>query len=189
MKMKLTAVVFKRILIALLVLFVGGAVYGCYMAQNILKATEVEANHAKIEVENGRDELEKMTALQDYLTKHDQEVQRAAAVVAQSTEYRYQDQIVRDINSFARTAGVSVLGFNFPVESAVGKRPAATAGLKTIHADVTLQSVEYTAFLRFLKLIELNLTKMQITDITVSPADANASQIDSPVIGLEVYLQ
>lgn len=187
-KGQLNAVVLNRLLIASLVILVGGAIYACIAMSDFLAARAMETNHAKIDADVGRTELQKLETLKQYLDSHTDDIQRAEAVVAESQQYQYQDQIVQDINAYAKTAGVKVLGFNFPT-SPTGA-PKVAGGLKTIKATVTLQNpVNYQSFLRFLKLIEQNLTKMQITDISVAPEAANAANVTSPSIGLEVYVR
>ena len=187
-KMNVSAVAVNRMLIAGIILLGAGSIYGCYLLQGFLSQRALETNHAKIDVNMSREEIQRMTTLQAYLLQHADKVSDAASVVAQSKEYQYQDQIVRDLNEFATKAGVRVLGFDFPADAAVAT-PAA-GGLKTIKATITLQNpVKYRSFLTFLQLIEQNLTKMQITEIGVTPVDDDPTNINSPSIGLEVYVQ
>ena len=92
------------------------------------------------------------------------------------------------MNRYAQLAGVTILGFEFPIIPTTAQK--ATTGPKSIAATVTLQNpVEYTNYLKFLRLIEQNLTKMQITDITVAPDTKVPGQINNPVIGLQVYVR
>jgi len=80
-----------------------------------------------------------------------------------------------------------VLGFDFPTTT---KTNTSSTGLKSIAATITLRNpVPYRNYLTFLKLIEQNLTKMQITDVSIVPDKDDPNLINNPVIGLEVYIK
>lgn len=185
-KMTFDAVFLSRLFIALIALTLIGAGLGCWQLQKILTAERLAADHAKIDATISTAELQKAHNLQVYLSNHKEDVEKAAAVVADTKTYQYQNQIVEDVNRFASIAGVTVLGFDFPVQKTI---PSA-AGAKTIQATVTLQNpVPYVNYLRFLKLIEQNLTKMQITEISITPDDKVIGRINNPTVGLQVYVR
>lgn len=171
---------------ALIGLVLVGVGVGCWQLQELLTAEQRVADHAKIDANISVDELQKAHNLQTYLATHKTDVEKAAAVVADTKTYQYQNQIVEDINRYADIAGVTILGFDFPAQATT----PATKGVKTQQASVTLQNpVPYNSYLRFLKLIEQNLTKMQVTEISVAPDTKIAGRINNPVIGLQVYVR
>lgn len=181
------AVTLSWIFMAAIGLTLIGAGFGCWQLQGMLAAEQRAADHAKIDATISADELQKAHNLQTYLATHKSDVEKAAAVVAETKTYQYQNQIVEDVNRYADIAGVTILGFDFPVQP-VGAPKAK--GAKTLQANVTLQNpVPYNNYLRFLKLIEQNLTKMQITEITITPDTKVIGQINNPVIGLQVYVR
>lgn len=180
------AVTLSWIFMALIALTLAGAGVGCWQLQEMLATEQRAANHAKIDASISADELQKAHNLQTYLATHKTDVEKAAAVVAETKTYQYQNQIVEDVNRYADIAGVTILGFDFPAQVGV----PATKGVKTLQANVTLQNpVPYNNYLRFLKLIEQNLTKMQITEVSITPDIKIAGQINNPVIGLQVYVR
>lgn len=185
-KVAFDAVFLSRLFIGLIGLTLVGAGLGCWQLQKILAAERLAADHARIDANISADELQKAHNLQVYLNSHREDVEKAATVVAETKTYQYQNQIVEDVNRFASIAGVTVLGFDFPAQTAAG----VTKGVKTIQANVTLQNpVPYVNYLRFLKLIEQNLTKMQITDISITPDDKVIGRINNPTVGLQVYVR
>lgn len=187
-KMTFDAVFLSYLFIGLIVILLIGAGVGGWQLQKLLTAEYVAADHAKIDARISADQLQKAHNLQVYLESHKADVEKAAAVVAETKTYQYQNQIVEDVNRYADIAGVTVLGFDFPLQT-TGTASKAK-GVKTIQANVTLQNpVAYDSYLRFLKLIEQNLTKMQITDISITPDPKVAGRINNPVVGLQVYVR
>lgn len=185
-KITFDAVFLSWVFISLIGLTLVGAGLGCWQLQKILAAERLAADHARIDANISAEELQKAHNLQVYLSNHKEDVEKAAAVVAETKTYQYQNQIVEDVNRFASIAGVTVLGFDFPTQQA----PGAAKGVKTLQATVTLQNpVPYENYLRFLKLIEQNLTKMQITDISITPDDKVIGRINNPTVGLQVYVR
>jgi len=185
-KLTFDAVTLSWIFIGLITLTLVGAGLGCWQLQKILSAERLIADHARTDATISVDELQKAHNLQLYLNNHKEDVEKAAAVVAETKTYQYQNQIVEDVNQFASIAGVTVLGFDFPAQPTT----AATKGTKTIQAIVTLQNpVPYENYLRFLKLIEQNLTKMQITEISITPDTKVIGRINNPTVGLQVYVR
>jgi hypothetical protein len=157
---------------------------------NTLLATKVAATNDAVESSKvSSDNLERAQRLQVYLQNHKDEVDKAAQIVAQTTAYRYQNQIVEDVTKYATIAGVSIIGFDFPQDIA-SATVDKTTGLKSLTATIRLSdSSRYTSYLTFLKYIEQNLTKIQITDITISPNLTNQDFITDTTIGIQVYVQ
>jgi len=185
-KVTFDAVFLSWLFIGMIGLILVGAGLGCWQLQKILAAERLATDHAKIDANISTEELQKAHNLQVYLSNHKEDVEKAAAVVAETKTYQYQNQIVEDVNRFAEVAGVTVLGFDFPTQATV----PATPGAKTIQATVTLQNpVPYVNYLRFLKLIEQNLTKMQITEISITPDEKIIGRINNPTVGLQVYVR
>ncbi len=186
-KLQRNAVTVSWVLIALLFIAFTGIVAGGLFLQSILTLQVEETNGMKLKAMQSTRDAEKANELKAYLESHTDDVQRAAAIVGETKTYQYQNQIIEDINRYANSAGVTVLGFDFPTSTTA---PKNTAGLKSIAAVITLQNpVSYTNYLKFLKLIEQNLTKMQITDISVAPDPKASGEISTPTIGLQVYVK
>ncbi len=210
-QVKLTAVSLQRLFLVGIFVLIVAAIFGFTALGDVLQNKALEVNHAQTDADIGSSNVKQLEKLNRDLESHEDIVQRAKQIVAESQSYQYQDQIVQDINSFAGRAGITILGYNFggqddTTSSTQGSRPetsAATpgsptdspqsktnipAGVKTVTANITLKNpVPYSNFLRFLKLIEQNVTKMQITGISLSSDNNNPDQISNPTIGLIVY--
>ena len=219
-KSRLNAVILERVLVIGILPLIGVSAFIVYSLFGILEEKAMQASHASIDSEVGTSNINHLKELEAGLARNQDIATRAAAIVAESKQYGYQDQIVNDINTYAQAAGVTILGFDFSetggasttpgaAGSSAGtassgqtattpttptpatdttKAPAAAPGLKTVNASIQLDSpIPLTNFLIFLKYIEQNVTKMQITGVTITPEATNPNLISNPTINLTVY--
>ena len=175
-------------LYGVIVLLLGLIGTGGYLIHQQLAAQAVEVNHLKIDSEINEQGIANAQKLRRVLNTNTDNITRAAAIVADTKYYEYQDQIVRDISAYASAANLTVLGFDF--STATTGKASSVSGLKSINATLSLQNpVPYGNYLKFLKLVERNLTKMQVTQLDISNDLKTAGAINSPVISLEVYVR
>ena len=175
-------------LYALIILLFAGVAIGGYFVHQQLSDYVMKVDHLKIDSDINEQGIANAQRLRTVLTENQDNVDRAASIVADTKYYQYQDQIVRDITSYASAANLTVLGFDFTTASPA--KTSSVKGLKTINATISLQSpVPYTNYLKFLKLIERNLTKMQVTQLDISNDLKTPGGISSPVMMVEVYVR
>lgn len=187
-KMQLTSTIVSWLLIGAIALLVIGVGTGSWVMQSALGRQVVETDHAKIDADLSRTELQRAKSLQTYLDQNKAIVEKTNTVVSETKTYQYQNQIVNDIESYASRAGVTILGYAFPQDTTAAKPD--TTGLKSVSAILTMQTpVNYTSYLRFLKYIEQNITKMQITDLSLAPDPDNPNTILNTSITLKVYVR
>lgn len=187
-KIRLTSTAVSWLLISAIILLVIGVGAGSWLMQSMLNGQVVETDHAKIDADLSRTELQRAKSLQSYLDQNKSAIEKTNSVVSDTKTYQYQNQIVNDIETYASKAGVIVLGYSFPQDTAAAK-PDST-GLKSVSASLTLQTpLSYANYLRFLKYIEQNITKMQITNLGLTPDEDNANNIKSTSITLKVYVR
>lgn len=175
----------------LLVSLFAGLVAGLFLAHGMLSAKVREVDHLKIDNELTEKKVARAKNLAVTLSKNEDSAKRAAAIVADSKTYEYQNQIVEDLSSYASAAGLTILGFNFASDSdPTASSTKKVAGLNTVTANITLKNpVPYNNYLRFLKLIERNLTKMQVTKLDIAADLKSPGTINSPSLGVEVYVK
>lgn len=162
--------------------------FGIYLLHSSLAEYARTVDHLKIDSELNQQSIGNAQKLRRVLNENRDSVERAAAIVADTKYYEYQDQIVRDISSYASATGITVLGFDFTQNKTVTK--SNVPGLNTVVASISLKSpVPYANYLRFLKLIERNLTKMQVTQLDISNDLKTPGAISSPVITVEVFVR
>lgn len=138
-----------------------------------------------------------LAAVQQELALKSDIVARASQLVAASQSYKYQDQIIQDINSYAEAAGLSLENITFEDTTAAAATPTATlmplpAGIKMTTATATLKNpVNYYKLLSFLHSLEQGVFKMSITGINLAKATGSvgAEDITSAPIKIEVYIR
>ncbi len=149
--------------------------------------------------------LSSLATLQQKLATNKEAVERTKNLVAESKSYAYQDQIIKDINTFAAKTNVSVTGYQFngdissastTAASGAATQPATdttgqtaeTSGLKTISVALSLKSpVAYKNVMEFIHLIEQNLTKMQLTGIAFAKDIESPNNLSVSSLTVEVY--
>jgi len=175
-------------LYAALLVLLSGLGFGVYFLHSQLSAYAVTVDHLKTDSELNQQSLENAQKLRRALQVNADSVERAAEIVADTKYYEYQDQIVKDISSYATATGITVLGFDFSTSTTA--KTTNVPGLNTVVVSISLRSpVQYSSYLRFLKLIERNLTKMQVTQLDISNDLKTAGTISSPVITVEAFVR
>jgi hypothetical protein len=168
------------------------------IADKMLKASATEASHAVADASASRNNLQNLQKLQQDLVTKKEVVSRAASIVAESQSYEYQNQIINDLNDYASRAGLSIISINFDTAGAAAGGNAATPtapttvvnGVKSTSASIALRNpVDYASILRFIKSIEQNLTKMQISSIGLSQGTDDKKGITSDTLNIEVYIK
>lgn len=166
-------------------------------------AKKVEQANAQAAVSNN--DISRLQKLQADFQNDQVAITRASMIVADSDSYQYQDQIINDITNYGKEAGIDIRGFSFTSDSAGGASssgsaaPAASGstdptaaaiaaeGLKIVTVSVSMGgAVPYKSIMHFIHLLENNLTKMQITNLTMSKDTASNKVIVNP-IDIQIY--
>lgn len=121
-------------------------------------------------------------------------VNRTKNIVADSKSYEYQNQIMNDLNAYANASGIKILSYGFDSGSTAAPGAAAAtaapapSGLKSTKITVTVNNpVKYTAIMRFIHSIEANLTKMQLSGVSLRKDAADTVNVDP--LTVEVYIR
>ena len=164
-----------------------------------LSQTAVDASHTAVDASASENNLATLQKIKKILEQEKDVVSRARSIVADSQSYQYQDQIITDLNNFANKNNVSITNVDFSggqAPTASGGQATAPAqataptGLKSTSVTVTLKTpVNYDNLLRFVEAIEQNLTKMQISKISLSKGSATGNDITSDALTIEVYIR
>jgi len=140
--------------------------------------------------------VQDLKLIQQELSQKAEIVARASQLVAASQSYKYQDQIIQDINSYAQAAGLSLDNITFEDASVVAAATTTTvplpAGIKMTTATATLKNpVNYYKLLNFLHSLEQGVFKMSVTgiDLSKSASTGGPEDITSAPIKIEVYIR
>lgn len=204
----LTAQKLRTLLIASIFLIVllttGLFVY----ARGILAGYALDVQKVSDAAKSSGDNLNALSTLKTKLDDDKAAVERAKNLVAESQSYAYQDQIIKDLKTFASKSGVTISGFQFNSESSAagsagtaspnvtptptaadGTTPTVATGLKTVSVSINLKSpMAYTDIMEFIHMVEQNLTKMQLAGITLNK-DTTSNNISVSSLTIEVYVR
>lgn len=198
MKLKLAsnAILAMWGLVAAIIAVLGLTAAGFYYAAGYLRTLSVEADHAKIDAEISADEINRLKKLQSFMNSNRLLIARAENVTATGSNNTYQNKLVNDINTMASAAGVTIMGYSIDAPSSktlsdsTNNKSAVPEGVEAVRIRLTLSdSVNFTSFLRFLRAIEQNLTRMQVTEVVLSPKDESPVFISEPSLTLQAYVQ
>ncbi len=189
---KFNAIILMWTLVAGLVGLVGVGATGFYYGSGYLKSLSKEADHAKIDAEVSADEISRLKKLQSFMSNNKFIIDRVNSVTTDTTDFQYQNKIVNDLKVLSTKAGINIIGYNFEqtettaTTSASTPKDAKSSGLKTVRLSITLATpLQYDSLVRFMKASEQNLTRLQITDITLAPDANNPTLLQNPTIAIQ----
>lgn len=200
---RLNAVTLRMILSASLLLIIAIAATIVYFANTQLREVATTVSHKEADAEASENAVQTLKQIQSRLKKEENTIARVNSIVADSKSYQYQNQIISDLNDYASKANITITNLDFsasnaattPATPAAPATPDATAsqpltgGLKSTSVSVTLANpVDYNNLLRFIRLIEQNLTKMQISKVNVSK-EASSNSVNTETFTIEVYIR
>jgi len=205
-KFTLTATNLRIILAVSLVVITAIGAGGFALAYNWLDGFAADASTVASQAAASESELQELSQTEKMLKTQHHAVERASKIAAESKSYQYQDQIINDLNDFARKAGITISDITFADDNAKGGSSSssssssktgtslpAIAGLKAPTASVTVKNpVEYRKLLTFMYLVEQSLTKMRIANVDLSRSTAQGQapdSITSNTLTIEVYLR
>lgn len=170
-----------------------------YFANANLRSVATAVSHKVADANASRNNLENLKKIERFLAEQQDTITRVNSIVADSQSYQYQDQIILDLNSYAAKAGISITNFDFAAAAAATTTPPAatgtqasaptTGGVKSTTVSISVANpVDYISLLRFIKSIEQNLTKMQISKIGLSKG-TNANEVSTDALAIEIYVR
>jgi hypothetical protein len=206
-KTQFTPATLRLILSIGLALAIVGAGIIFTLASTQLRDVATTVSHKVADAKASQNNLANLKKIEKFLADNKEAVTRANDIVAESKSYEYQNQIINDLKTYAAASGVSIKSFDFSAgNSATPTTPAPAAGatatpsaepaatpaaptLKSTTVSITLDSpLVYNNLLHFVKAIEQNLTKMQISAITLSKGAGN-NQVTTDALSSEVYIR
>lgn len=193
----LTAVKLRTILISSILLLIVLCIVGFWYFRTQLVSYSENVLLVRAAATISTDDIAKLKQLKTDLGKDVVAVTRAKNIVADGQTYKYQDQIINDVNVYAKSSGVSINGFTFNTASTAAGTPAAgaaqaagtaPAGLKSVTASVDIKSpVNYQAIMKFIHALELNLTKLQLSGVSLQKSTTDPTQVTVSPLTIEVY--
>lgn len=185
-----------RIILSLLLLIILSAMVGLVIfAYSFLSKTSEEVGKMQTEAIAVDAKIQSLLASKSQLDRNSDTVTKAKNIVSESKLYQYQNQIIKDLNTYADRAGIPIKAFSFQNEPTTSAKttksskrtPANPAGVKSTFVSIQLgDHIDYTKFLHFLSLIEKNVTRMQLLGVSISRG-ANNHEISIQSLEVKVY--
>ena len=185
-----------RIILSLLLLIILSAMVGLVIfAYSFLSKTSEEVGKMQTEAIAVDAKIQSLLASKSQLDRNSDTVKKAKNIVSESKLYQYQNQIIKDLNTYADRAGIPIKAFSFQNEPTTSTKtatsskrtPASPAGVKSTFVSIQLgDHIDYTKFLHFLSLIEKNVTRMQLSGVSISRG-ANNHEISIQSLEVKVY--
>lgn len=195
---KLTATGLRLILSVSLFLIAALGITLFIYAKSRLQSVAIDVSHTVVDADASQNNLQTLQKIQRELAVDKAVIDRASSIVADSQSYQYQDQIISDLKAYASQAGITITNLDFtagtPTATGGAAKPVlgaapTPAGVKSTSVAVTLANpVDYNHLLTFVRSIEQNLTKMQISKVGLSKG-ANGDEVGSDVLTIEVYIK
>ncbi len=179
-----------------------GMTGGFYWFYTSLKSTADEVAKVKAEASATDLELQRLKALEQELKQYSGAMEKSQQIVAESQSYQYQNQIISDLTSYAGKAGLSITSFNFQSQSSQASTSTSSSntaaststaagsapGPKTVQVSIQLgENPRYQNILQFIRLIEQNLTRMQISEVSLARGEGDS--VNTQLLNIEVYVR
>ena len=185
-----------RIILSLLLLIILSAMVGLVIfAYSFLSKTSEEVGKMQTEATAVDAKIQSLLASKSQLDRNSDTVKKAKNIVSESKLYQYQNQIIQDLNTYADRAGIPIKSFSFQNEPTTSAKTTTSskqtstspAGVKSTFVSIQLgDHIDYTKFLHFLSLIEKNVTRMQLSGVSISRG-ANNHEISIQSLEVKVY--
>ena len=185
-----------RIILSLLLLIILSAMVGLVIfAYSFLSKTSEEVGKMQTEATAVDAKIQSLLASKSQLDRNSDTVKKAKNIVSESKLYQYQNQIIQDLNTYADRAGIPIKSFSFQNEPTTSAKTATSskqtstspAGVKSTFVSIQLgDHIDYTKFLHFLSLIEKNVTRMQLSGVSISRG-VNNHEISIQSLEVKVY--
>jgi len=163
------------------------ATTGFYYAQGWLSefATEVNNTTSKPKVGESDSDAQALKQLQNEIASNQASGNKANSITVSSQNY--QTQVTQDLNKYASDNSISITNYSFEKPAGIKTSPSVN-GSQSNFVTITLSDpIPFTNLMKFIKSIESNLPKMQLTGINLSRASNSDSDVTVEPLVIEVY--
>jgi len=177
------ATTIRVLMIIFLLLIISLSTVGFYFAQNYLTEASMKNEDTSLVTSSVNKSTSATKKIQDDIAKYQPVADKANSVFASNQDY--QSQILKDLKSYASVNGISIDSYEFNKPSGSGAK-TSESGKNNI--NITLNSsIQFTKLIKFIKAIETNAPKMQITELNISPIAGSKDSVKVNPITIEIY--
>lgn len=199
----MTPTKFRVILCISIALLLIAAIAGFVFFRTMLLNYAMEVNKSAQQASISTNDVATLERLKDEMEDNKVAVTRANNIVADSKSYQYQNQIINDLTVYAKAAGVGVSSYSFIDDSAAATPTGQAAtdtstpppaqdstGLKSTKVSISLKNpANYKSIMKFIHSIERNLTKMQLSGVSLAGTPETKDEISVNPLTIEVYIR
>ena len=168
----------RSIMVMLLFLAIGLSAVGFYYAQVWLNDFAISVGQVVAKSTTNSTSPQGISQLQSTMSSKQTVIDKLNAFTVSSQDY--QSQAISDLNKYAANNEISISDFN------VASTTATAINVKNITIKLA-NPVQISSLIKFLKSIETNLPKMQITEITIKDNSSKAGTVNVDPLIIEVY--
>lgn len=182
MKQKgMTATKLRALLVVLIIMLIGLAGVGFYFGQQILGDYAATVRQTVANSTASGNDVQSLKKLQEELVARQDIIAKANTLFA--TNQDYQNQVIKDLGTYAAKTGISISNYGFSAASAVG-----ATGTPSTSVTITVGNpVSYTSLLAFMAAVEGSVPKMQIGNLTLTRIDGDSNSVSTAQMTVEVY--
>ena len=169
----------KTLFFITLIIIIGGF----YCAQNFLRDI---AHKSQMSNPATITDITMVQELKIQLSNYKTQIKKASDLT--TTQANFRNQTIDDVNTYATKAGISIDGYDTTSSSNNIASSVQMTGIMPQYITVTFKNpVPYANFLQWIKYVESNIPKMQVTGIDISSADTNSTTINVKPLTIEVF--
>lgn len=167
----------RSIMVVFLLLAIGLSAYGFYLTQGQLNDFAISVGQVVSKSTASSTSSQGISQLQTALSERQTTIDKTNAFTVSSQDY--QTQAFNDLTKYATDAGVLISDYNVSTTTTTDARLSYV----TIKFNNPVQT---SSLIKFLKLIETNLPKMQVSGITLTdnPSTVGTVNVDPLTIGV-----
>lgn len=188
-----SAIIVQYILISVIILEIAGIGFLFAFATQTLQAKNTETDHAHSDAELAALNISYLKQLKTKLASDHDIITKTAKIVSDSQSYTFQDQFIDDLTSYANYAKVRIDNIDFGTKPGDPPPTASSASATKLKRTLVIVQIAndtpYNSILLFIRSIEMNLTKMQLSKVSFSPKKGDPEITSGPRIEIEVYLR
>lgn len=170
---------FQKIIILFIIFFSVATVAGFYFAQKELNAraimiqNEISAKNANPSMQN--DKTKKIKQLQDEINVNQTIADQASSILLNNANYK--EKSTNDLKKYAIDNGLVINDLNF------SESQLSSSEYSEIDINIKInKESNYENVMKFIKLIETNIPKMQIKEIDLTKGSGQKIKIESLIV-------
>jgi hypothetical protein len=176
----------RTMMVVLIVIIIGLSAFGFYLAQDQLNTLAISTGQTIAKSTDGSISSQGIANLKEEMVKKQVVISKASNITVPSQDY--QSQIIADLTKYATNNGLLITDYNVSNSTITGLKASTTNGVKSNYITITLGNpVPMIGLIKFLKSIESNLPKMQLTGITLKDNPALSGTVNIDPLTIEVF--